>query len=258
MDERKIAELFEDAVPTPPPPSFGPGEVAAESARLTRRRNRVLGGTALGVLVVTGVATAALTIVPQQVSGNDSAAAAAPVTGSGNATAAPNEVPSSGEPRVLTVPTGPEAPPSNSSPETSLQGGGSGGGAGESGGTPRGCGSVDRELAAALAGELPAPTATSGSFVASPLTCPAGASSGAVAAQNGPNKGVVSILLAPAGAQLAQPPWGDRPQGTIGVVVPARSGKVLVVSQEPLAGSDAPPLDDAALRTIGEKLAAGL
>jgi len=259
MDERKIAELFDDAVPDAPPPSFGADEVLAESARLTRRRNGALAGTALGVVLLAGVAVAGFAVSSEDSgAGGSPVAAVAPGNAEGATSTSPNGVQDSNSPRVLTDPSGsgptnaPSTPPKQGGGPT----GGTGGSGGEAGGTPGGCAEVDRELAAALAGGLPAPSATSGDYVRSPLACPPGARSAAFSARNGPTRGLVSIMLVPAGArQLQQPPWDSRPDGTLGVVVQTRSGAQLVIAEEPVAGTTDLPLDDAALRGIGDELA---
>jgi len=56
MDEKKLQALFGDAVPDAPEPTFGLGDVRAESgAQRTRHRNLLLGGSALGIAILTGV-----------------------------------------------------------------------------------------------------------------------------------------------------------------------------------------------------------
>ncbi|HVK23498.1 MAG TPA: hypothetical protein VM677_19270 [Actinokineospora sp.] len=124
------------------------------------------------------------------------------------------------------------------------------------GGTPGGCGSADRELAAALAGELPSATSAA-DVVNSPLSCPTGSRSAAFGVQDGPRRGFMSIMLVPAKtAMMQQPPWADRPSGTTGSVIATKSGKTLVVAIEPLTGSAEPPVDSTQADKIAEKLAA--
>ncbi|CRK60460.1 hypothetical protein [Alloactinosynnema sp. L-07] len=75
--------------------------------------------------------------------------------------------------------------------------------------------------------------------------------------QNGPRRGFMSIMLVPANtALMQQPPWADRPSGTTGSVVDTKSGQVMIVVIEPLAGSIAPPVDGSQARAIAEELAA--
>ncbi|MFC7618282.1 hypothetical protein ACFQV2_37835 [Actinokineospora soli] len=78
MDEKRISALFEDAVRDVPAPTFDTGDISAESARLTRKRNGLLAGSALGfALLVGGAATGvALFSGPVAGTGNDSAAVA--------------------------------------------------------------------------------------------------------------------------------------------------------------------------------------
>ncbi|MFC5285680.1 hypothetical protein ACFPM7_01330 [Actinokineospora guangxiensis] len=88
----------------------------------------------------------------------------------------------------------------------------------------------------------------------SPITCPSGGRSVAIPVADGPRKGLLSLMVVPAGAEYAlQPPWADRP-GAQGAVVVAKSGKQLVVVIEPVAGSAAPPLDAADTRDIADGL----
>ncbi len=251
MDERKIADLFGDAVRDLPPASFDAGDVAAESARLTRKRNGVITGSALAFALLAGGIPVGLALWsgPNGGSGNDSAALAPASAPDGNEKAAPYEVPSAG-PGVLSDRSGPSSPP-----VTPKQGGSSDGDAGPgAGGTPSGCGTADRELAAALAGELPAAT-SGGEPQSSPLGCPTGSVSAAVPVRDGPLRGLVSIMLTPRDVpQMIQPPWADR-VGAQGSLTSTASGKTLVLAVEPVAGSAAPPLDGDALREIAGRLA---
>jgi hypothetical protein len=154
MDEKKLAELLKDAVADTPPPTFTHSDVTAESERQrVRHRNGVLAGSAFGVAALAG-ATAigvALWIGPgmtQQATSADSAASG------GNGNAAPYELPDEGnEAAAPTERGGDQGFPS----EAPKQGGASDGNGGTAGpaSTPSGCEQVDRELAAALAGELP-------------------------------------------------------------------------------------------------------
>ena len=247
MDEKRISALFEDAVRDVPAPTFDTGDISAESARLTRKRNGLLAGSALGfALVVGGVATGvALFTGPN--AGNDSAAVASAPAAEGNETFEQYEVPSDGaRDRADTTTDLPRSTP--------MQGGSTEGSAGsEPGGTPTGCGKAAGEFAAALAGELPAAT-SAGDPVASPLSCPSGGVSVAVPVSDGPRKGLLSLLVVPADARFAvQPPWADRP-GAQGAVVVSDSGRQLVVVIEPVAGSAAPPLDAGDARDIADGL----
>ncbi|MBM7770786.1 hypothetical protein JOD54_000990 [Actinokineospora baliensis] len=247
MDERKISEVFNAAVGDVPPPSFERGDVLARSARLTRKRNGLIAGSALGLAVlVGGIATGvALWSGPTGESGNDSAAPAPATVAGGNTNRPLNEVPGD-SPRSLE---------SNSPLSPPKQGGATDGDAGpRASGTPGGCGAADRELAAALAGELPSAVSTSDAKP-SPLGCPAGGRSAAFEIADGPRKGLVSIMLTPSGVdQMLAPPWADR-SGAQGAVIKTASGATLVLSVEPAAGSAAPPVVGDDLRGIGDDLA---
>ncbi|MGQ0840355.1 hypothetical protein [Actinokineospora sp.] len=90
------------------------------------------------------------------------------------------------------------------------------------------------------------------------MTCPSGTNAVAFTVQNGPRKGFLSIMVAPADAKfILQPPWADRPSGTVGAVVKAPSGKSVIVVVEPVLGSAAPPLDAGEVRRMAEALAPG-
>ncbi|MBC6446731.1 hypothetical protein [Actinokineospora xionganensis] len=74
--------------------------------------------------------------------------------------------------------------------------------------------------------------------------------------QDGPHRGLVSIMLVPAGVTAPlQPPWGDRP-GAAGAVVATASGAQLIVAVEPLPDSAELPLDDGDVRELAQELAA--
>ncbi|GLW92310.1 hypothetical protein [Actinokineospora globicatena] len=249
MDERKISDVFNAAVGDVPPPSFEHGDVLAQSARLTRRRNSLVAGSALGfALLVGGVTTGvALWAGPSGASDNNSAAQAPVSALEGNANPLPSEV-KTDSPRIAGA--GEDSPSS-----TPKQGGSMTGDVGTSAdGTPGGCGAADRELAAALAGELPS-AVSRGEVRGSPLSCPSGSRSAAFEVADGPRRGLVSIMLTPAGTgQMVQPPWGDRPSAA-GSVVSANSGATIVLSIEGVTGSAAPPITEDDLRVVAGKLA---
>lgn len=155
MDEKKLSELLKDVVAETPPPTFTASDVARESDRQrVRHRNGVLAGSAFGVAILAGATALGVALWTGPTSSPDATSAESLASG-GNGNAAPYELPN--EDNKAAAPTergGAENVPS----ETPKQGGypdGSGGPAGPAG-TPRGCEQVDRELAAALAGELPA------------------------------------------------------------------------------------------------------
>jgi hypothetical protein len=173
VDENKLAELFNDAVRDAPPPSFDVDSVRAGSHRATvRRRSAIaLGSTMAAVLVIGGVALGTGGFAFR----------------TDNATVAASDAAGSGEKAAEQ----PAAPYELSTPDTSVERGGptaqdrpegsstqgvesSGNVSPPADGTPSGCGTVDRELANALAGEL-----SVASDQASPagLACPVGSKS---------------------------------------------------------------------------------
>jgi hypothetical protein len=193
VDENKLAELFKDAARDAPPPSFDVASVRAGSHRATvRQRSAIaLGSTMAVVLVFGGVAL-----------GNGGFAmtsngAATDSAGLGKAVeqpAAPYEQSTlgasvdRGEPKAQDVPEG-----------SSTQGVGSSGNVSPpADGTPGGCGTVDRELANALAGEL---------SVASDLAAPAGLAcpDGSRSASFDVDGGRVFAVVVPGRQELSTP-----------------------------------------------------
>jgi hypothetical protein len=155
MDEKKLSELMKDVVADTPPPTFTHADVTRESDRQrARRRNGLLTGSAFGVAVLAGAAALGVALWTGQGSPSQITSAESDAAG-GNGTASPNELPDEGSGAAAPTERGDQR---NFPPETPKQGGspdGNGGPAGPTG-TPSGCEQVDRELAAALAGELPA------------------------------------------------------------------------------------------------------
>jgi hypothetical protein len=237
MDEKKLAELLKDAVTDTPPPTFTHSDVTAESERQrVRHRNGVLAGSAFGVAALAG-ATAlgvALWIGPgltQQTTSADSAASG------GNGNAAPYELPDEGGKAAAPTERGgeqdfpPEAPKQGGSPD------GNGGTAGPAS-TPSGCEQVDRELAAALAGELPV-SANVKVADARPVSLTCVSSGVRAAAFDLSDGGSISVLLIPADALSAQ--RASRPSSGAQVDVPTDSGRhVLLVSEPATSGGSVP------------------
>ncbi len=240
MDERKLADLLHDAVADAPPPSFDQHDVARESERQrVRRRNGVLTGSAFSVVLLAS-ATAlgvALWTGPQSAEQtNDANTAAA----GGNADAAPYELPqedSAGAPQ-----TERENVPHDSPSETRKQGRPPSGDAGPdvSGGTPSGCEKADRELAAALAGELPAAANVKVADAQSvELSCPPG-SVGAMyrVVDSGQSGSFSAVVVRP---DAAPPNWSNLPIGTQRAEAISADGRTVVVLSEPrLDGEFAP------------------
>ncbi|MTD58041.1 hypothetical protein [Amycolatopsis pithecellobii] len=201
MDEKELETLFRAAPGDPPPPGFGLADVTAASARAAaRRRSAVLLSVACLVIVLAAAGIGGL----------------AYFRSSGTQSAQPASAPTR---------------PTEASPVPSpLQGSG---GNGEDGpraeGTP-GCEKVDRELAIALAGELPVTGATGPVFG---RICPTATRSAGFHVTDGDRRGVISVTVFPAGTKV--PPVAN----SVGERT-ASGGTVLVVST-PDPGS-APPL----------------
>lgn len=156
MDEKKLAELLKEVVAETPPPTFTHADVTRESARQQqRRRNGLLAGSAFGVAVLAGATALSVALWtggprPSEVTSADGGSY------DSNETTAPYELSDEGAAAPEQTERGGEA--QGFPPEGSKQGDPSAGNGGPAGSasTPRGCEQVDRELAAALAGELPA------------------------------------------------------------------------------------------------------
>ncbi len=200
MDENKLAELFKDAVRDAPPPSFDAGDVRAASHRASvRQRSAIAVGSAMAaVLVFGGVALGAGLFVNQS---SNSATSAA--SGSSESDVAAEQ---------------PAAPYELSTPDVSVERGGpltqsvpgsssmqgdepSGNVSPPADGTPGGCGTVDRELANALAGEL---SVAPDQAVPAGLACPQGSKSASFDVDGGRVFAVVvpgrQVLSTPEGA----------------------------------------------------------
>lgn len=207
MDERELGTLFRDAPGEPPPPTFALTDVTIASARATaRRRSALILAVGCVVLVLVGLGVTRF--------------------GFTGTTA------TSGAPQVTTGGPRP-APPSDASIPSPLQGSGGTGEAGPRAEGTSGCEKVDRELATALAGELPATGAADAS--ADPA-CPAGARSAGFRVSDGDRRGFLLVTLVPKGA--TPPPAA----GVTSVRKETPSGAILVVSSAPDQGS-APPLE---------------
>ncbi|TNC26096.1 hypothetical protein [Amycolatopsis alkalitolerans] len=204
MDEKDLETLFRAAPGDPPQPTFDLGDVTAASARAAaRRRSAVLLSVVCLVVVLSAAGIAGLTYFRS--TGSQSAQPA-------NALARPSQ----------TLP-GPSP----------LQGSGGNGQDGpRAEGTPTGCEKVDRELATALAGELPA-TGTTG-----PLPgrfCPTATRSAGFHVTDGDRGGVISVTFFPAGVAVGEP------ANTISALQHTASGGTVLVLSFPDASS-APPL----------------
>lgn len=230
MDEKRLSELLKDAVVETPPPTFTASDVARESDRQrVRHRNGLLAGSAFGVAVLAGATALGVALWTGPGSSSD-AAGAESIASSGNGNAAPYELPDEDNNAAAPTERGAEDFPS----ETPKQGGypdGNGGPAGPTG-TPSGCEQVDRELAAALAGELPA-AANIKIADAEPVavSCPEGATG---AAYDVPG-GRITVLVVPSSVIMA-----TKEPGVL-ADVPTDGGRRVIVLSEPAAAGDSAP-----------------
>jgi hypothetical protein len=203
MDEREVGTLFRAAPGDPPLPTFDLADVTAASARSrARRRLALLMAVACVVLALAGFGVSRI-----QLTG----------TTSGTSQVAGRRQPDEASGRL----------PNAFSPSP-LQGSGVSGEIANS----SGCDTVDRELATALAGELPA------IGVGGPepgQVCPAGSRSAAFRVVDGDRSGVVSVALAPPGIAVPLDSSGATARET------TSSGGSIAVSSTPDPGS-APPL----------------
>lgn len=211
MDEKELETLFRAAPGEPPPPGFSLNDVTAASTRAAkRRRSAVLLTAACLVAVLSAAGVAGVSYFRS------------------------TEM-STAQPALA-----PERPPETSPVPPALQGSG---GNGEDGpraegtqGQPSGsgCEKVDRELATALAGELPAIGATApspGRF------CPTATRSVGFHVTDGDRTGLVSVTVVPAGAAVKLPTFKD---GTVAAEQLAASGGTVLVLSTPDPGSAAP------------------
>lgn len=238
MDEKRLSELLKEAVADTPPATFDHSDVTSESERQrVRHRNGVVAGSAFGVALLAGAAAlgVALWTGPGSV---ESATAAGDGTSFGNGNAAPNEVPE-GDVRIAPQTEGGDQ--EDFPPETPKQGGSSDGNAGPAGpgGTPSGCEQADRELAAALAGELPAAAnlRTEDAFPVS-LSCPADSLGAAFRVIDDGVPGTVSVVVIDPGS--SPPDWPLESETVRAESVGPMGGTVVVVSQATDSNQPAP------------------
>ena len=237
MDEHKLAELFRDAVRDAPPPSFDEGDVRSASLRATSRRRSAfaLGSTMAVVLVFGGVAVSA-GLFGSGGSGDSTAGAALDGPNSSpEGTMTPYGLPEAKSEPQLTDRGG--QPPRSIPEDSSTQGDETPGSASLSaGGTPTGCGPVDRELADALAGELPVAAGTQPE--PAPGDCPVGSKGAGYLVRDGSAIGVFSVVVVPKGAN---PPTGLGTASSRQVSMMAKSGATVHVISEPQQGSSTAP-----------------
>lgn len=256
MDEHKLAELFRDAVRDAPPPSFDEGDVRSASYRATARRRSslALGSTMAVVLVFGGVAVSAGIFSTDDKASTSGSAAGAPLENPESApgeTMSPYGLPPDAEPGGQATDRG--GPPPKSIPEdSSTQGDETPGSASLSaGGTPTGCGPVDRELAVALAGELPVAAGTQPS--PAPGDCPVGAKGASYLVRDGGKYGVFSVVVVPKDSAA---PANLGTAASLQVSRNTKTGATVHVVSEPEQGSATPPFPeklDAVAADIADK-----
>ncbi|MGA6163194.1 hypothetical protein [Amycolatopsis magusensis] len=225
MDDRQLETLFRDAPGEPPEPTFDLGRVTRASHRAkVRRRNTVSAvcGAVLVVLVGAGVITGA------RESGDELSAAAPASTEevNGNTQLGPMGQPGDGPGRP------PVAAPESFPSDSPMQGGETTGETGPRAEGTFGCDQADRELATALAGELPVPapdgTAMPGRVCSTDFRSASFPVGG----------GVVSASVVPAGVSLT---LATQPEGTLRAEAQSPTGATVLVLSIPAPGStDAP------------------
>jgi hypothetical protein len=231
VDENKLAELFKDAVRDAPPPSFDVGQVRTASHRATmRRRSAVALGSTMAVVLVFGGVAVGTGLFGGAKSNNETSAAAGSAQ---EQVVTPFDSPQD----KGTMDRGMPPTPMNIPEGPSTQGVGPSGSVSPSAdGTPSGCGTVDRELANALAGEL---SVAPDQAVPVGTACPVGSRGALFEVQDGSVRGKFYAVVVPGIAKGA-----DLPAAAAGAresVKPAKSGaSVHVVSEPDQAGAAAP------------------
>jgi hypothetical protein len=238
VDERQLAELFRAAADDGPPAGFGHAEVVAASRRATaRRRASIAGGSVLAVAVLFG----GVAVGGGLFSGGGGMGQEATSAGGG---AQMSEVwPVPAQEGVPEIAPNAEGPTQLSVPDDRSQGTGTSGkvvpwpGLGDDD-ARAGCGQADRELAEALAAQLPA----ANSELAEPVPdgCPPQARAVAVPVEDGGTTGWIYVVLAPVGGSATDVAV-QREDGARGHQVLAASGQVLVVLSVPSADGGRPP-----------------
>jgi hypothetical protein len=183
------------------------------------------------------------------------AAAGAPMVAesTGNREAVPNEVPNGDAQTPPGAPGGGGASQKDFPPEAPKQGGTPNGNAGPPGpgSTPRGCGQADRELAAALAGELPA--AANKPWMTANVLCPDGSRAVAFSLDDSGKTGTVTFVITPPGTSVDFPVNGS-PEGTVVGAGTASDGRRIFVITEPTGASTQAPFSGEVVG-VAERLA---
>jgi hypothetical protein len=222
MDEPELRSLFSAAPGDAPEPTFSQDDVVRESRRQTvRHRNRITAGVSAAVLVVAGFGAYGVlsgSTPKSMTAANGDAVSSQSDLGS----AQPGDGPM--RPQV-----GGESP--NFSSAVPQQGGTTDGRTGRLAEGASGCEQVDRELAIALAGELPG-------HVSDTQAVPGGACSTAARSAGFPVAGgEIAAAVYPKGIPVARK---FQPAGTVTAQVGTASGGALVLVSVPSAGAAAP------------------
>jgi len=228
MDDRELETLFAAAPGDPPPATFTATQVVAESKRAQARRRSAIAVTCSCLVVALGgfgafAVVANLRVpVPTAASSAGDAQVSAQSGAAGQPLGTPERPPNAGDKQGFP-------------PQSPMQGGDETGKDGPRAESASGCEKVDRELATALAGELPVTVSVDG---ASPShLCPTGSRSAGFPVAGG----FVSITLAPPGMALT---LAEQPPGTKIAEQPAVGGGTIWLLSIPGDGSTVPPFVD--------------
>lgn len=229
MDDRELERMFQGAAGEPPEPTFGPADIAKASRRATvKRRNAITVACGCAVVLVAGIGVTGVVLNSGDSSGDASVAAAnSPRKSAGAELATPDGQPEDGPARP------PNAATPKDFPASPKQGGEASGENGPRAGTS-GCDKVDRELATALAGELP--VTVSGEAMPGRL-CPTDSKSAGFPVRAGDRAGDFSVAVVEPGSVTV--PDID---GAVSEQVPTARGRMIVVLSVPAADSPGAPL----------------
>lgn len=247
MDEQKLAELFRDATRDAPPASFDVAGVRSASARATaRRRSAIALGSTMAVVLLFGGVIVTVDRGPEEESA---------VAGSLLDASSPNVTTFSAPgPGLAQKEASPDLsgglPPKSIPEDPSTQGDEPSGSVGRpsADSAQRGCVEVDRELAVALADELPVARGLQPSLPSA--NCPVGARGAGYLLRDGGVYGTLSVVIAPPGTSGLVPDESVRHQSA-----KTSTGDELYVLSEPEEGSSVAPFAGE-LSTLARDLAA--
>lgn len=230
VDERELQTLMKGLPGDAPSPSFDADSIRAASARAgARHRMRIAAGSTLAAAMLIGGGV----IVGSGVLGNDSLFGRHQDGGQEAATNADSGQP---DPRVVRPSSG---GPVSGSPESSMQGDDSRLESQYRASRTLGCESVDRELAVALAGELP--VAPSGDAYGGELPCAAGGNAG-YQISDADSRGAISIAYFRKGD--GQPRLRIAENDEYVEVRTESNGSIIVLSTPALPDMQAPHSED--------------